>query len=155
MELHKRGTPPRRARDTARPVARSEIGRVPRPVLIMLAVAVGWSGPALSPASATPGCVETCRQETARCARAQCTALHGHARHACLETCRGIGGCTRIGTFAYVLSTCTTHAFHQQLLIRHGNCDPARVLDFPEPGGSALCTIIGRVRQRSVTSPTV
>src|SRR5262249_58550687 len=108
-ELHKRGTPPRRARATARPVARSEIGRVLRPLLIMLAVAVGWSGPASSPARATPGCVETCRQETARCARARCTTLHGHARHACLETCRGIGGPTRTRTFPPLGKPGTTH----------------------------------------------
>src|SRR5262245_51909622 len=153
MELHKCGTSSRRARDTAHPVARVDIRRVLRPLLTMLAVALGWSGPASSPARAMPGCVETCRQETARCARTRCTTLHGQARHACLETCRGIGGCTRIRTFAYVVSTCTTHAFHQQLMIRHGNCDPVRVLDFPEPRVSALCTIVGQLRLGVLTGP--
>src|SRR5262245_28238712 len=156
MELHKCGTSSRRARDTAHPVARSDIRRVLRPLLTMLAVAIGWRGPSSSPARAMPGCVETCRQETARCARTRCTTLHGQARHACLETCRGIGGCTRIRTFAYVVSTCTTHAFHQQLMIRHGNCDPVRVLDFPEPlDVSPPCTIIGQGRVGIVSSPIV
>jgi hypothetical protein len=62
-----------------------------------------------------------------------------------VETCRGIGGCAHIRTFAYVVSTCTAHAFHQKLQIRHGNCDPITLLDFPEPVETPppLCATIG------------
>src|SRR5262245_14915322 len=107
-------------------------------------------------ALASPHCTKTCRRETAACTQTQCTGLVGKARRGCLETCRGIGGCTHIGTFAYVVSTCRTHAFHQQLMIRHGNCDPVRVLDFPEPlDVSPPCTIIGQLRVGIVSSPIV
>jgi hypothetical protein len=120
------------------------------PLVAALAIAA-----VASSAVAAPRCEKSCKAETAACIGERCAGLGGAARHACLETCKGIGGCARIRTFAYVVSTCTTHAFHQQLLIRHRNCDPVRVLDFPEPGVSALCAIIGQSRTGIVSSPIV
>jgi hypothetical protein len=64
-----------------------------------------------------------------------------------VDTCRGIGGCARIGTVAYVLTTCTVAGYRQRLEIRRGNCDPVTVLDFPEPAATPLdCALTGRSR---------
>ena len=115
-----------------------------RVAILFLAVGcVGFATPAL----ATPRCTKTCRRETAGCERTRCATLRGAARQDCLETCRGIGGCTRIGTLAYVVSTCTASAFHQTLQIRHGDCDPITLLDFPEPlENPPPCKAIGDAR---------
>src|SRR5262249_20073643 len=108
-------------------------------------------------ALATPRCTKTCRRETAACTQTQCTGLVGNARQVCLETCRGIGGCARIRTLAYVVSKCTVSGFHQKLQIRHRDCDPVTVLDFPEPWAvsSENCALIGSVRYGFTTSPIV
>jgi hypothetical protein len=122
----------------------------------MLALAVAWIGLATSPALAMSTCAMTCRQETVRCARTRCAALHGEPRRACIETCRGIGGCSRVGTLAYVVSKCTVGGFHQKLQIRRGDCDPVTVLDFPEPLEVPLdCAFIGSLRSGIASSPIV
>src|SRR5262249_52445706 len=46
-------------------------------------------------------CEKACKTETAACIRDRCTGLTAQARSDCLETCRGIGGCTAIRTLAY------------------------------------------------------
>jgi hypothetical protein len=70
-----------------------------------------------------------------------------------METCDERGGCTRIGTLAYVVSTCAGSSFHETLQIRHGDCDPIPVLDFPEPlERPAPCKVIGDARIGLATS---
>ena len=106
-------------------------------------------------ALAAPRCTETCRQETARCATTRCATLRGKARQACLETCRGIGGCAPIRTLAYVLWQCDEDSrgfiFRQALEIRRRNCVPVTVfrgnserLPDTEPVGA--CQTIGHYR---------
>jgi hypothetical protein len=121
------------------------------PLVTALAVAV-----VASSAVAAPRCEKPCKAETAACIGERCAELGGAARQTCLETCRGIGGCARIGTLAYVVSQCTVGGFHQKLQIRQGNCDPVTVLDFPEPGETGRnCTLIGSARFGYVSSPIV
>jgi hypothetical protein len=84
-------------------------------------------------AVAAPRCEKSCKAETTGCIADRCTGLGGQARRECIETCKGIGGCAGIRTLAYVVSKCTAGSFHQKLQIRHGDCDPVTVLDFPEP----------------------
>jgi hypothetical protein len=104
-------------------------------------------------ALAMPHCTKTCRRETAGCERTRCATLRGQARQDCLETCEGIGGCGRVGTLAYVVSTCTERAFRQRLQIRHGDCDPVTLLDFPEPLETPHpCKVIGDARIGLATS---
>ena len=90
---------------------------------------------AAAPAADT--CVQSCKAETATCVAQRCRGLHGAARSACRETCRGIGGCASIRTLAYVNTVCRTDAngsaIRQTLKIRRGNCAPVTVLDLP-PG---------------------
>jgi hypothetical protein len=122
----------------------------------LLALAVTGIGLVTSPGLATPRCTKTCRQETTGCARTRCATLRRKAREGCLNTCRGIGGCAHIRTFAYVLSECTLSGFHQRLLIRHGDCDPVTVLDFPEPlDVPPPCALIGSLRLGFASSPIV
>lgn len=116
-----------------RQAASSQRGFMPRAGRAALAVAVCWIGLANAPTNAAPRCAMSCQQQTADCIRTRCAALSGQPRDTCVDTCRGIGGCARIGTLAYVLSTCTDAGFRQRLQIRRGNCDPVSVLDFPEP----------------------
>src|SRR5262245_54112206 len=99
------------------------------PLAVLLACAGTMIFPL--PAVAASRCTKTCRRETAECKQTQCTGLSGRTREACVERCEGIGGCPGIGTLAYVVSTCTADAFRQRLEIRHGDCDPVTVLDFP------------------------
>src|SRR5262249_56832190 len=77
------------------------------------------------------------------------------ARHACLETCKGIGGCAPLRTLAYVEWECDANSrggtFDEVLKVRRGNCDPVTVLD--EGGGatsgslpSAVCGVYGEAR---------
>ena len=120
------------------------------PLVAALAIAV-----VASSAVAAPRCEKPCRAETAACIGERCAGLGGAARHACLETCKGIGGCARIGTLAYVVSTCTVHGFHQTLQIRHGDCDPITVLDFPEPVEGLPCEFIGSARSGQNSSTIV
>src|SRR5262245_6529438 len=129
---------------------------VPRARVAVLLLAVTWSAVASPRALASPRCAKSCRSETAHCVATQCTTLRGQPRRTCLETCRGVGGCARIRTLAYVVSKCTAHAFHQKLQIRRGNCDPVTVLDFPEPlERPPLCALIGMTRFGVVSSPVV
>jgi hypothetical protein len=118
------------------------IGTRVSPLLVSLLALL----PAAAPAKQE--CVKSCKQETRACEQTRCTGLPEPARRTCVQTCRGIGGCAHIRTFAYVVSKCTVHAFHQKLQIRHGNCDPITVLDFPEPVETPppVCATIGMVR---------
>jgi hypothetical protein len=87
----------------------------------------------IDPAAAGPRCVQTCKLDTRRCIREECTGLRGKARRECRERCRGAGGCTHppIFTLAYVVTECRVNAEgvvgRQELRIRRGNCDPVRI----------------------------
>src|SRR5262245_28946588 len=130
-----------------------ELRMIARRLVVVLACACMT---ALAPSAlATPRCTKTCRRETAACTQTQCRDLVGTARRGCLETCRGIGGCARVRTLAYVVSTCTVHAFHQRLQIRHGDCDPITVLDFPEPVEGLPCEFIGSAHSGQTSSTIV
>src|SRR5262245_28415092 len=82
-------------------------------------------------ALAGPRCATPCKEETARCRQTRCAGLDGKARRDCVETCRGIGGCARIRTLAYVVSECGTSSpvARQSLHIRRGNCAPVSVME--------------------------
>ena len=67
--------------------------------------------------------------------------------------CRGVGGCTRMGTLAWVTSTCTERGYEQKLQIRRGDCDPIPVLDFPGPLPPPPCDLIGEPRFGFVSAP--
>jgi hypothetical protein len=86
-------------------------------------------------AVAAPRCEQPCKAETATCIRSRCGDVEGEARRQCVETCRGIGGCAKIRTLAYVMNECRTDGpiFHQTLLVRHGNCAPVTVMDLALP----------------------
>src|SRR5262245_37616853 len=124
----------------------------------------GWTTSAVAPwalvaafAASSPAavdCVRSCKADTARCTVERCQGVHGAARRACRETCRGIGGCASIRTLAYVNTVCHTDAsgmsaIHQTPKIRRGNCAPVTVLDLPpgpplpDPIGGA-CKLYGR-----------
>src|SRR5262249_37482148 len=76
------------------------------------------------------------------------------ARHDCLETCRGIGGCAPIRTLAYVVAQCRTDSGglfsgRQALEIRRGDCDPVVVTGGgaePRPDPLGLCRGYGQAR---------
>jgi hypothetical protein len=53
------------------------------------------------------------------------------ARRACIDTCRGLGGCAPIRTLAYVVTECRSDSrgIHQALYVRRGNCAPVLVMD--------------------------
>jgi hypothetical protein len=107
-------------------------------------------------AVAAPRCEKSCKAETTGCIADRCAGLGGQARRECIEICRGIGGCARIRTLAYVVSKCTVGGFHQKLQIRRRDCDPVTVLDFPEPSERPLnCAPIGLPRFGYVSSPIV
>src|SRR5262245_58938845 len=73
---------------------RGEGGRVEMPRVFLALVTIGLT---LTARSALPSCTRTCRLETARCVSTRCVGLRGTARRTCLNTCKGIGGCARIG----------------------------------------------------------
>ncbi len=103
-------------------------------------------------------CQSTCRQELVACERA--CAGGGHAQRACRTACAERSTCTapgaRIRTLVYVVSKCTVGAFRQKLQIRHGDCDPVTVLDFPEPlAMPPPCPLIGSGRSGVASSPIV
>src|SRR5262245_36060453 len=110
---------------------------------------------ALAPlALASPRCTKTCRRETAACTQTQCAGVVGTRKRGCLETCPGTGRCAAVPTLAYVVSKCTADAFHQTLQVRHGECDPITVLDFPEPVEGPLdCALVGSFRFGYASSP--
>src|SRR5215469_14747739 len=117
------------------------------PLVAALAIAV-----VASSAVATPRCEKPCRAETAACIGERCAGLGGAARHACLETCRGIGGCAPLRTLAYVEWECDADSrggtFDEVLKVRRGNCDPVPVLDEgvePTPGSipNFVCVPMG------------
>src|SRR5262245_32226737 len=97
---------------------------------LLAVIAVGGSL-----AAAAPRCEKPCRAETAACIRSRCAGLEGDARRECRETCRGIGGCAAIRTFAYVVNECRTDGpiLHQALRIRRGDCAPVTVMDLELP----------------------
>jgi hypothetical protein len=99
---------------------------------LLLVLAIGL-GP--TPAQARPRCAKPCKEETARCTKARCAGLVRETRRACIETCRGIGGCASIRTLAYVVTRCRSdsRAIHQALYVRRGNCAPVRVMDAELP----------------------
>jgi len=98
-------------------------------------------------AVAAPRCEKSCKAETTGCIADRCAGLGGQAKRECVETCKGIGGCARIGTLAYVVTTCTVAGYRQRLQIRRRNCDPVTVLDFPDPTVTPLdCALSGRGR---------
>jgi hypothetical protein len=89
---------------------------------------------AASMLSAAP-CEKPCKAETAACIGVRCAGLHGMERRACVETCRGIGGCAPIRTVAWVESRCRSNGqtIRQALRVRRGNCAPATVMDVELP----------------------
>src|SRR5262249_47182352 len=68
-----------------------------------------------------------------------CASLHGKARRACEERCRGRNGCpAAIRTLAYVVTRCRQVGTDfvvggQELQLRRGNCDPVTVLKISAP----------------------
>jgi hypothetical protein len=109
---------------------------------------------------ATAACHSTCTQELRECKRT--CASRGQARRDCRTACAERSTCTapgaRIQTLAYVVSTCTVGGFHQKLQIRHGDCDPVTVLDFPgqlEGPSRPDCALIGLARTGFASSPIV
>ena len=126
-----------------------------RSIRLSLLAALAIAAAAHSGAAA-PRCEKSCKAETAACIGERCGGLEGAAKRACIETCKGIGGCARIGTLAYVVSKCTAGSFRQKFQIRRGNCDPVTVLEFPEPlEGRVDCARIGGARFGVATSLTV
>src|SRR5262245_44104160 len=109
--------------------------RATRAALIVL-VAIVVSPPAPR-ALAAPACVQPCKQATAECLRARCAGLRHGARRTCVETCRGLGGCARIRTLAYVVTQChqdrSGMKARQALLVRRGNCEPVTVMAMEAP----------------------
>src|SRR5262245_22190582 len=111
----------------------------------LLAATVVWL--AGLPAVAAPRCEKPCKAETAACIRDRCAGVTGEARHACLETCRGISGCAAIRTLAYVWNECRSDArgitLRRELRIRRGNCAPVTVSTIgpaePVPDTTHLC----------------
>ncbi len=101
--------------------------------LALLAAFAVWV--VISPALAAPHCEKPCKAETAACLRARCAGLAGKDRRACVERCRGLGGCAPIRTLAYVVTECRSdsRAIHQALHVRRGNCAPATVMDLELP----------------------
>src|SRR5262245_65054474 len=89
------------------------LGKVLR-VALPVVLAIGL-GPTLT--QARPRCAKPCKEETARCTKARCAGLVREARRACIETCRGIGGCGPIRTLAYVVTRCGSgrRVIHQAL----------------------------------------
>src|SRR6266849_5047715 len=91
-------------------------------------------------AVASQQCATTCERRLATCKEAACAHLHGKARRACTEGCRGRAGCpAAIRTLAYVVTECREVAqrivVRQALRIRRGDCEPVTVMEFavPEP----------------------
>jgi hypothetical protein len=119
------------------------------PLLAAVAVAA-----VASSVVAAPRCEKPCKAETATCILDRCAGLAGDARHACFETCRGIGGCAAIRTLAYVWNVCRSDArgavLHRELRIRRGNCAPATVMTLetaaPLPDPQHLCDQYGGSR---------
>lgn len=109
--------------------------------------------------SAAPSCARPCKAEAVACRRAQCTGMRGDARRACVERCRGTGGCAAIRTAAYVVTECREDAGgiltgRQVLVIRRGNCAPVTVGELRTPAPvrdpflalGGLCPLFGRYR---------
>jgi hypothetical protein len=107
------------------------LGKVLR--LVLPVVLVLGLGPML--AQARPRCAKPCKEETARCTQTRCADMVRETRRACIETCRGIGGCAPIRTLAYVVSECRTDSrgFHQALYVRRGNCAPVNIMELDAP----------------------
>jgi len=78
-----------------------------RSIRLLLVAALAIAAVASS-AVAAPRCEKACKAETAACIGERCAGLGGAARHACLETCKGIGGCAPLRTLAYVEWACDT-----------------------------------------------
>src|SRR5262245_27121733 len=105
-------------------------------------------------------CEKPCKAETAACIRTRCAGLSGAERHACVETCRGIGGCAPIGTLAYVWNECRSDArgstLRRELRIRRGNCAPVTVMTLdsgnPKPDPLGLCALYGASRNGSAST---
>src|SRR5262249_13801007 len=105
-------------------------------------------------------CEKPCKAETAACIRTRCAGQSGAERHACVETCRGIGGCAPLGTLAYVWNECRSDArgstLRRELRIRRGNCAPVTVMTLdsgaPKPDPLDLCELYGASRQGSATT---
>ena len=117
------------------------------------------------PARAGGALRETLRKavETAACIRTRCAGRAGaEGRHACVETCRGIGGCAPIGTLAYVWNECRSDArgstLRRELRIRRGNCAPVTVMTLdsgdPKPDPVGLCMLYGSSRNGSAATLT-
>src|SRR6185436_6903964 len=109
------------------------VRRTPSNLAILLLVC---SFPVTARSGGDARCTESCRARTATCIQTTCGGLRGPSRRACLERCRGAGGCTAGGalrTLAYVMSECRELAEglrgHQALHIRRGNCDPVTVME--------------------------
>lgn len=101
-----------------------------------------------------------CKAETASCIRAQCNAVPGgSARLACVQRCRGIGGCAAIRTLAYAVMECRADARgllfgSQELRIRRGNHAPITVLSRTRTGpvpDAGLCRVFGQARSSSAS----
>jgi hypothetical protein len=86
-------------------------------------------------ALAAPHCEKPCKAHTAACMEARCAGLGAAERRACVETCRGIGGCAPIRTVAYVVTDVRAdgQGSRQALRVRRGNCAPVTILELPLP----------------------
>ena len=96
---------------------------------------------AVTPSFAAPRCEQPCKVETASCIRSSCRGLAGRERRACVERCRGLGGCAPIRTLAYVWNQCRSDArgitLRRELCIRRGNCAPVTVTMLENAGPGA------------------
>jgi hypothetical protein len=124
---------------------------------LLVASAVWLAG---LPAAAASRCEKPCKVETAACIRDRCAGSSGEARHACVETCRGIGGCAAIRTLAYVWNECRSDArgvtFRRELRVRRGNCAPVTIQTIgpaqPAPDPYQLCALYGAVGNGAATT---
>lgn len=86
-------------------------------------------------AGAADDCTRQCRREAVQCVATRCAGFSGDQRRGCRETCRGLTGCARMRTLAYVVAECRTTpqgmTGSQRLMIRRGNCPPTTVMEFP------------------------
>lgn len=103
-------------------------------------------------------CKSTCSDELRAC-RTRCDRLQGVPRRHCRDRCEVESTCSaagvRLRTAAYTVNACTGDATghfaaSEELVVRHGNCDPVTLMELPSVGPVAdplgLCAIYGQFR---------
>src|SRR5262245_13931343 len=105
-------------------------------------------------------CEKPCKAETAVCIRGRCAGVERAARRACIETCRGMGGCAAIRTLAYIWNECRSDehgiTLRRELRVRRGNCAPVTVRTIgpaePVPDSMHLCEGYGAIGTGDVSA---